>query len=111
MRDSLAQRVIDEAKRESEAPPHSRKRRRTMGLIVTLVIGGVVGWLASIVMKTNAQMGLIANVVVGIVGSVLGGWLFGVLGLASMGALGGWITSIVGAIVLIAILKALKVLR
>jgi hypothetical protein len=39
-----------------------------MGLIISLVIGGIVGWLASIVMKTNAQMGLIANVLVGIVG-------------------------------------------
>ena len=41
-----------------------------MGLIVTLVIGGIVGWLASILMKTNAQMGIVANVLVGIVGSV-----------------------------------------
>jgi uncharacterized membrane protein YeaQ/YmgE (transglycosylase-associated protein family) len=43
-----------------------------MGWIVTIVIGGIVGWLASIVMKTNAQMGMIANVIVGIVGSTLG---------------------------------------
>ena len=42
-----------------------------MGLIVSLIIGGVVGWLASIAMKTNAQMGLIANVVIGVVGSGL----------------------------------------
>ena len=82
-----------------------------MGLIVTLVIGGIVGWLASIVMKTNAQMGLIANVVVGIVGSVLGSWLFGALGLGVAGTLGSWIMAIVGAIALIAILKALKFLK
>ena len=82
-----------------------------MGLIVTLVIGGIVGWLASIVMKTNAQMGLIANVLVGIVGSVLGSWVFGVLGLGPAGTIGSWITAIVGAIVLIALLKALKVLK
>ena len=54
-----------------------------MGILISLVIGGVVGWLASIVMKTNAQMGLIANVVVGIVGSALGFWLAGVLGIAA----------------------------
>jgi len=48
-----------------------------MNLIVTLIIGGVLGWLASIVMKTNAQMGLIANIVVGVVGAWLGGWLAG----------------------------------
>ena len=51
-----------------------------MGLIVTLVVGGIIGWLASIVMKTNAQMGLIANVVVGIIGSWLGGTIAAALG-------------------------------
>ena len=40
--------------------------------IVTLIIGGVVGWLASILMKTNAQMGILANVIVGVIGSFLG---------------------------------------
>ena len=82
-----------------------------MGLIITLVIGGIVGWLASLIMKTNAQMGLLANVVVGIVGSVLGGWIFGVLGLGAGGTIGSWIVSIAGAAILIAILKALKVLK
>ena len=43
-----------------------------MNWIVTIVVGGIVGWLASLVMKTNAQMGIIANVVVGIIGSSLG---------------------------------------
>ena len=46
-----------------------------MSWIITLIIGGVVGWLASIVMKTNAQMGWIANVLVGVVGSLLGFWI------------------------------------
>jgi len=82
-----------------------------MGLIVTLVIGGIVGWLASLVMKTNAQMGLIANIVVGIVGSVLGSWLFGVLGLAAMGSIGSWIMSVIGAAALIGILKALNIFK
>ena len=54
-----------------------------MGLIVTLIIGGIVGWLASIVMKTNAQMGLIANIVVGVVGAAIGNWLAGQLGMAT----------------------------
>ena len=82
-----------------------------MGLIITLVIGGIVGWLASIFMKTNAQMGLVANVLVGIVGSVLGGWLFGVLGLGLAGTIGSWIVSIIGAVALIAILKAFKIFK
>jgi uncharacterized membrane protein YeaQ/YmgE (transglycosylase-associated protein family) len=82
-----------------------------MGLIITLVIGGIVGWLASLVMKTNAQMGLIANVVVGIIGSALGSWLFGVLGLAAMGSIGSWIMSVIGAAALIGILKALNIFK
>lgn len=46
-----------------------------MNLIIWLVVGGVIGWLASLVMKTDAQQGMILNVVVGIVGALLGGWL------------------------------------
>ena len=82
-----------------------------MGWIVTIVIGGVVGWLASIVMKTNAQMGMIANVVVGIVGSALGFWLAGLLGLAATSPFVGYIISIAGAAILIFILKALGLFK
>ena len=46
-----------------------------MGIIVSLIIGGVIGWLASLVMKTGAQMGVIANIIVGIIGAALGFWL------------------------------------
>ena len=42
-----------------------------MSFIAAIIIGGVIGWLASLVMKTNAQMGLIANIVVGVVGSLI----------------------------------------
>jgi uncharacterized membrane protein YeaQ/YmgE (transglycosylase-associated protein family) len=80
-----------------------------MGLIVTAIIGGVIGWLASLVMKTGAQMGVIANIVVGIVGAALGFWLAGALGIVAVGSRGAWIISILGAVVLIAILKALNI--
>jgi uncharacterized membrane protein YeaQ/YmgE (transglycosylase-associated protein family) len=46
-----------------------------MNFIIWIVIGGIIGWLASLVMKTDAQQGLFLNVVVGIVGALLGGWL------------------------------------
>ena len=46
-----------------------------INFILWLVVGGVIGWLASIVMKTDAQQGIVLNVVVGIVGALLGGWL------------------------------------
>ena len=82
-----------------------------MNLLVTIVIGGIVGWLASLVMKTNNQMGLIANVIVGIVGSSLGFWLAGALGLATYGAIAQWAVAVAGAAVLILILKALGVFK
>ena len=77
-----------------------------MNLIMFLVVGGIIGWLASIVMKTNAQMGLIANILVGVVGAGIGGWLAGVLHVGG-GAVVGWIFAIAGA----AILKALGVFK
>lgn len=82
-----------------------------MDLIVTLVIGGLVGFLASLVMKTNAQMGILANIVVGIVGSMLGPWVVRLLGLGVRSSAGAWVVSILGAMLLIAILKGLRVYR
>ena len=82
-----------------------------MSWIVSLVIGGIVGWLASIIMKTNAQMGLIANVVVGIVGSALGFWLAGLLGIAPTGGILRFVVAIAGAALLIFILGKLGYFR
>ena len=81
-----------------------------MDLIVWLVIGGVIGWLASILMKTNAQMGIVANVIVGIIGAALGGWLAGVLGIAG-GRVMSYVIAVAGAAILIAILRALGVFK
>jgi len=72
---------------------------------------GIVGWLASIIMKTNAQMGLIANILVGVVGSALGFWLAGVLGMAPEGSVIRFVVGIVGAVVLIFILRALGIFK
>jgi len=82
-----------------------------MNWIITIVIGGIIGWLASIVMKTNAQMGIIGNVIVGIVGSSLGFWLAGVLGLGAGSTIGAYLIAVAGAAVLIWILKAVGVFR
>jgi uncharacterized membrane protein YeaQ/YmgE (transglycosylase-associated protein family) len=81
-----------------------------MDLIIWLVIGGVIGWLASLIMKTDAQMGMIANVIVGIVGAGLGGWLAGILGIATSGVMT-YVVAVVGAAVLIAILRALGIFK
>ncbi len=82
-----------------------------MDIIITLIIGGVVGWIGSLIMKTDAQMGLIANIVVGIVGSFLGFWLAGVLGIGGGGAIVRWAIAIGGAVLLIVLLKALKIVK
>ncbi len=83
-----------------------------MGIILWLVIGGVVGWLASIVMRRDASQGIILNIVVGIVGSMLGGWLIGPLigapsinsGVVSVASL---FVSFLGAVILLAIVNLL----
>jgi uncharacterized membrane protein YeaQ/YmgE (transglycosylase-associated protein family) len=82
-----------------------------MNLIITIVVGGIIGWLASMVMKTSAQMGILANVVVGIIGSSLGFWLAGVLGLAVYGSIARWIVAVAGAAILIYVLKLLGIFK
>ena len=82
-----------------------------MNWLVTIVIGGIVGWLASMVMKTDAQMGLIGNVIVGIVGSSIGFWLAGVLGLSASGPIMGWVIAVAGAALLVMLLKMLGVFK
>jgi len=82
-----------------------------MSWIISLIIGGLAGWLASIVMKTNAQMGWIANVLVGVVGSLLGFWIAGMLGIAPAGGILRFAVAIAGAALLIFILGKLGIFR
>ena len=83
-----------------------------MGIIIWLIVGGVVGWLASLVMKTDGQQGIILNVVVGIVGAFLAGWfispLVGVSTINQQISIGSIIVSLGGAIVLLFIVKLLR---
>jgi len=82
-----------------------------MGIIVSLIIGGIVGWLASLIMKTDAQMGWVANVLVGIVGSALGFWIAGLIGVIPGDSILRFVVAIAGAALLIVILSALGVLK
>jgi uncharacterized membrane protein YeaQ/YmgE (transglycosylase-associated protein family) len=82
-----------------------------MDLIIMIVVGGIIGWLAGMVMKTGGQMGILANVVVGIIGSSLGFWLAGALGLAAYGAIARWAVAVAGAAILIWILKMLGIFK
>jgi uncharacterized membrane protein YeaQ/YmgE (transglycosylase-associated protein family) len=84
-----------------------------MNVILILLVGGLVGWIASMLMRTNAQQGIVLNVVVGIVGSLLGGLLlaplFGTGGITSgQFSLPTLLVSLVGAIVLLAIVNLFR---
>ena len=80
-----------------------------VGLIVWLVIGGVVGWLASIVMRTDAQQCMFLNIIVGIVGAFIGGWLFS-SGDINSGVITPttFLVSLVGAIILLALVNLVR---
>lgn len=69
-----------------------------------ILIGLVAGWLAGLIVKGSGS-GLLLNIVIGIVGSVLGGWLFSLMGLSSTNIWGSLITALVGAIVLLLIVS------
>lgn len=84
-----------------------------MNIIIWLIVGGIIGWLASMIMKTDAQQGIILNVVVGIIGSFLGGFLIAPLlgtGTANTGdfSIMGLIASLIGAIILLAIVNLFR---
>jgi len=78
------------------------------GIIAWLIIGGVAGWLAGVLVK-GGGFGLIVDIIVGIVGAFIGGWLAGVLGI-SLG--GGWlssiITAVIGAVILLFVIRLIR---
>lgn len=84
-----------------------------MNIIVWLIIGGLIGWVASVVMGTDGRQGILLNVFVGIIGAALGGWLFGgvfsttTINQGNM-SLSGLMVSLVGAVILIAALKLFR---
>jgi uncharacterized membrane protein YeaQ/YmgE (transglycosylase-associated protein family) len=81
--------------------------------IIIIIVGGILGWLASIVMRTDAQQGILLNIVVGIVGAILGGLLLGPLiggGSITSGSLDvkSLLVSFLGAVILLAIVNLLR---
>jgi uncharacterized membrane protein YeaQ/YmgE (transglycosylase-associated protein family) len=85
-----------------------------INFIVWLVLGGVIGWLASMVMRTDAQQGALMNIVVGIVGAFLGGLLFSALGIGGASindnnfSLNGLVVSFIGAVILLGIVNTVR---
>lgn len=80
-----------------------------MGLIIWLIIGGVVGWLASLVMRTDAQQGIFLNIIVGIVGAFIGGLIMNRGTINNTGlSIESFLVSLLGAIVLLAIVNLFR---
>lgn len=82
-----------------------------MGWIIALIVGGVAGWLASLVMNRDASMGVLWNIIVGCVGSVIGNLIanqFGYAGTVQQFSLTGLIIAFVGAVVLLAIVNLVQ---
>jgi uncharacterized membrane protein YeaQ/YmgE (transglycosylase-associated protein family) len=80
-----------------------------MNFIIWLIVGGVCGWLASLIMRTDAQQGIILNIVVGIVGAFIAGLLFG--GGASLNngfTIETFLWSLLGAVILLAIVNLIR---
>ena len=108
--------IIAYAQRSTAGPAmhsHYTFLIRTFWLgIVFAIVGGIVGWLASLIMRTDAQQGILLNVIVGIVGAFLGGWLISPLvgtGTINDGfSIGSFIVSLLGAVILLAILNLFR---
>lgn len=82
-----------------------------MSIVIWIIVGALAGWIASMIMKTDASMGALANIVVGIIGAFIGGWAVGLFGYnVAEGALNipSILTAILGAVILLAILKAVR---
>jgi uncharacterized membrane protein YeaQ/YmgE (transglycosylase-associated protein family) len=87
--------------------PRSFLKALIMDIVWFLLIGLAAGWLASQVMKGGSSS-LVTDLIMGVIGSILGGFLFGAIGLAATGLIGSLVTATVGAIVLIAGLRAMN---
>ena len=74
-------------------------------IIIWLIVGGICGWLASLIMRTDAQQGILLNIVVGIVGAVIAGWLLGKGNINNGISIETFLWSLVGAVVLLAIVN------
>lgn len=81
-----------------------------MGFILWIIFGGLVGWVASLIMNTDAQQGILLNIVVGIIGASLGGFIMRGVGGAGVGgfSLYSFLVALLGAVVLIFLVKAIR---
>jgi uncharacterized membrane protein YeaQ/YmgE (transglycosylase-associated protein family) len=83
-----------------------------MGILIWLIVGGVCGWLASIIMRTDAQQGILLNVIVGIVGALLAGFIISpMVGVGTINegiSVATFLVSLLGAVILLAIVNLFR---
>jgi uncharacterized membrane protein YeaQ/YmgE (transglycosylase-associated protein family) len=84
-----------------------------MNLIIWLIVGGIIGWVASILMKTNGQQGILLNVAVGVIGAAIAGWFISPLvGVGTINqsnfSVASFVVSLLGAVVLLAIVSMFR---
>lgn len=78
-----------------------------MNFLLWILIGAIAGWLAGKLMR-GGGFGLLVNILVGIAGSVIGGWVFGLLGISAGGTIGSFVTALIGAVLLLWIISLFK---
>ena len=78
-----------------------------MGIIIWLIVGGICGWLASLIMRTDAQQGILLNIVVGIVGAVIAGLLLGA-NINDAITVQSFLYSLIGAVILLAVVNLVR---
>lgn len=78
-----------------------------MNLLAYIIIGLIAGWIAAQIVK-GYGLGLVGDIIVGIVGAVIGGFIFDLLGITSYGFVGTLVTAVIGAIILLAIVKMFR---
>lgn len=84
-------------------------KENIMGIILWLIVGGIIGWLASMIMRTDAQQGILLNIVVGIVGAFIGGLIFSGGSINNAGlSLYSFLVSLLGAVILLAIVNLVR---
>jgi uncharacterized membrane protein YeaQ/YmgE (transglycosylase-associated protein family) len=100
------ERVLQDAEAAADNKPQE-ETTMAMNIILWIVFGAIVGWIASMIAGTNAQQGPIANIVVGIVGAMIGGWVANAFGAAGVTGfnLGSFIVALLGAVVLLFIVR------
>jgi len=81
-----------------------------MGIIAWIILGGLAGWIASMIMRTNAEQGIFMNIIVGIIGALIGGFIVQLLGGSGVSGfnLSSLIVAVVGAVVFLAIVRAVR---